>query len=44
MNANDPFNCDNLLYDMHAVRQWKEDIYATFSANIDATEATERRL
>jgi len=44
MNANDLFNCDNLLYDMHAVRQWKQHIYATFSATIDAVEAAERRL
>ncbi len=43
MNANDLFNCDNLLYDMHAVRQWKQHIYTTFSATIDATEAIERR-
>jgi hypothetical protein len=42
MNANDLFNCDNLLYDMRAVRQWKQHIYATFSATIDAVEATER--
>ncbi len=43
MNANDLFSWENLLYDMHAVRQWKQHIYATLSATIDAVEAIERQ-
>ena len=43
MSANDPFNCDNLLYDMHAVRQWKKTFTLLFRRHIDAVEATERR-
>jgi hypothetical protein len=43
MNANNLFNSDNLLYDMRAIRQWKQHIYATFSATIDAVEAIERQ-
>ncbi len=43
MNAKDLFNWDNLLNDMHAVRQWKQHIYAIFSSNIDGTEAIKRQ-
>ena len=43
MRSPEPFNCDTLLYDMHAVRQWKRDTFDLLLTIVDTDEAEERR-